>query len=196
MASQHTHRAIALREGAYTVVANGMDEDEAKHPDFVELIIPLKYVLVGNPFDHFFLWLFCNRRTINKKAVFLGLELAIAKYLEGWERYGDTGFIARLQDGTPVGSVAARLSSAGNRGFGFVADRTPEIGIAVLPEYRGNGIGRQLLLKLLDDLKKRGFTAVSLSVDADNPAKRLYHGFGFIEIGTTGTSRTMVLYFD
>ncbi len=114
-----------------------------------------------------FLRLFCNWRTRNKKTVLLGLELTIAKYLEGWGRYGDTGFIARLQDGTPVGSVKARLSSAGNRGFGFVDDRTPKKGITVLPEYRGKDNRRQLLLKLLDDFKKgdlRQFLGVLMQI--------------------------------
>ena len=42
---EKTLECFALREGAYAVVANGMDEDAVEHPDFVGLIIPLKEVL-------------------------------------------------------------------------------------------------------------------------------------------------------
>ncbi len=42
---EKTLECFALREGTYAVVANGMDEDEVGHPDFVGLTIPLKDVL-------------------------------------------------------------------------------------------------------------------------------------------------------
>jgi len=43
---EKTLECFALREGAYTVVANGMEEDEVEPPDFTGLKIPLKDVLV------------------------------------------------------------------------------------------------------------------------------------------------------
>jgi len=46
-------------------------------------------------------------------------EPSIAKYLEGWGRSGDLGFVARLNDGTPIGSVTARLFSEKNKGYGI-----------------------------------------------------------------------------
>lgn len=42
---EKTLECFALREGAYTVVANGMEEDEIEPPDFTKLKIPLKDVL-------------------------------------------------------------------------------------------------------------------------------------------------------
>jgi ribosomal protein S18 acetylase RimI-like enzyme len=55
------------------------------------------------------------------------------------------------------------------------------IDIAVLPEYRGSGIGTQLL----QDLLKRGVNArksVKLQVFKSNPAVRLYERLGFSQV--------------
>ncbi|MDC3414709.1 hypothetical protein NC797_06600 [Aquibacillus sp. 3ASR75-11] len=39
--------------------------------------------------------------------------------------------------------------------------------------------------------KNSGFTSLSLSVDPDNPAFRLYEGHGFVKVGINGTSYDM-----
>ncbi|MCC5649827.1 GNAT family N-acetyltransferase [Nostoc sp. XA013] len=49
--------------------------------------------------------------------------------------------------------------------------------MAVFPEYRGQGIGTQLLTHLLES--PCGQSSISLSVSIDNPAVSLYEGFGF-----------------
>jgi ribosomal protein S18 acetylase RimI-like enzyme len=52
--------------------------------------------------------------------------------------------------------------------------------IAVLPDYRGRGIGRALLLKALHGFKEYGIQRVTLEVTADNiPATKLYTRIGF-----------------
>lgn len=54
--------------------------------------------------------------------------------------------------------------------------------IALLPEYRNRGVGRALVQDLLDEaVRARRF--VSLHVEDDNPAKRLYERMGFVEAG-------------
>ncbi len=56
--------------------------------------------------------------------------------------------------------------------------------IAVAPESRRQGLGRSLVLSLMNEARKRGITAVFLEVRADNPgAQTLYRGLGFEEIG-------------
>jgi ribosomal protein S18 acetylase RimI-like enzyme len=52
---------------------------------------------------------------------------------------------------------------------------------AVLPDYRGQGIGAQLLTQILDAAKMK-YPAVSLSVRANNSVIRLYERTGFIKI--------------
>jgi ribosomal protein S18 acetylase RimI-like enzyme len=114
----------------------------------------------------------------------------IRHYVEGWGRPGDMGVLA-LDGETPVGAAWLRLLTGEDRGFGYVDDETPELSIAVMPEYRGRGIGSEMLRRLLEIAGSR-YTAVSLSVSADNPARRLYERFGFRVVRDDGSSLTMV----
>jgi ribosomal protein S18 acetylase RimI-like enzyme len=66
------------------------------------------------------------------------------------------------------------------------------MGMALIETARGKGIGNRLIQAVLEEAQKRGIDAVSLSVDPDNEAIRLYRRFGFIEQGMSGTSVTMV----
>jgi ribosomal protein S18 acetylase RimI-like enzyme len=50
--------------------------------------------------------------------------------------------------------------------------------IALLPEYRGRGIGTEILLSLLA-AAERAHKALSLHVEPNNPALRLYQRLGF-----------------
>jgi ribosomal protein S18 acetylase RimI-like enzyme len=60
----------------------------------------------------------------------------------------------------------------------------------VAPGYRGQGLGTRLLAELLAAPAARG--PVSLSVSADNPARRLYERFGFRPVGVAGDAVTML----
>jgi ribosomal-protein-alanine N-acetyltransferase len=56
--------------------------------------------------------------------------------------------------------------------------------IAVLEEYRGQGLGHQILGFALEKLKATGATRFFLEVRADNKAAiRLYEGCGFVSNG-------------
>ena len=57
--------------------------------------------------------------------------------------------------------------------------------IALLPEYRGKGIGTQLLRDLLDEGARTG-KRVSIHVEKDNPALSLYVRLGFVPVGDRG----------
>jgi ribosomal protein S18 acetylase RimI-like enzyme len=116
----------------------------------------------------------------------------IAKYVEGWGRAGDIGLVAVDLDGREaIGAAWLRLFTGADRGFGYVDDRTPELGIAVVPHRRGEGIGTALLTGLLDAARER-YDAVSLSVSADNPAVRLYERLGFARVAGHRGSLTML----
>ena len=56
------------------------------------------------------------------------------------------------------------------------------VDIALLPEYRGRGIGTELLTRVLNEARASG-KAVRIHVEKNNPAYRLYRraGFGKIE---------------
>ncbi len=111
----------------------------------------------------------------------------LAKYVQGWGLEHDHGFLAIDIDAQqPVGAVWSRLFTGDMRGYGYVDDETPELSIAILPEYRGQGVGTQLLTHLLEAATGK-YPAVSLSVHQNNPAFNLYQRLGF-EIVTTSRS--------
>ena len=116
----------------------------------------------------------------------------IAMYVEGWGRPGDLGLIAvDSRSDEAVGAVWMRIFTTSEKGYGYVGDHIPELGIAVLPGHRGSGIGSALLDRLVEMASSR-YEAVSLSVSNDNPALRLYERVGFERVGTSGNSVTMV----
>ncbi|MBQ8473369.1 MAG: GNAT family N-acetyltransferase [Alphaproteobacteria bacterium] len=66
-----------------------------------------------------------------------------------------------------------------------VADEAEIITIGVAPDARRTGIAAAMLGIIEGDLKKRGVKHIFLEVAADNaPARSLYQGNGYTEIGT------------
>ena len=55
--------------------------------------------------------------------------------------------------------------------------------IALLPEYRNQGIGRLLMQEVLIEAERTPPKLVSLHVEPENPAKRLYERLGFMVAG-------------
>jgi ribosomal protein S18 acetylase RimI-like enzyme len=114
----------------------------------------------------------------------------LARYVRGWGRRGDGGVIAE-ESGGRVGACWYRLFSADEPGYGFVDDRTPELGIAVVAAQRRRGVGRALLGAALSEAAAEGFAAISLSVEPDNPSRMLYEQLGFVQLGMIEGSWTM-----
>jgi ribosomal protein S18 acetylase RimI-like enzyme len=102
----------------------------------------------------------------------------LAPYRDGWGRQGDLAVIAEA-GGHAIGAAYCRLT----RGYGYVDDDTPEVTVGVESSYRGRGIGGQLLSALADLARSHGFDRLSLSVEANNPARRLYERVGYREVG-------------
>ena len=107
--------------------------------------------------------------------------------MHDWGQPDDIGVIA-LADEKPIGAVWLRQIKA----YGYVDDKTPELSIAVLPDYRGQGIGTRLMQELLATVRSQ-CAALSLSVSIDNPALRLYQRLGFEIVVMQGNSVTMKL---
>lgn len=100
---------------------------------------------------------------------------ALRLYVEAFgSQDGDCCLVAEV-GGEVVGAAWCRVI----RGFGWTGERIPELAVALYPSFRGRGFGTRLLRALLEELSGRGFRAVSLSVQRDNPAARLYLRLGF-----------------
>ena len=117
----------------------------------------------------------------------------IGRYLSGWGRPGDTALIAEDETGARLGAAWYRLFSDEEPGFGFVDTSTPELSIGVRADARGGGVGTRLLEALADRARADNFRALSLSVEVDNPALRLYERAGFRVIERSKHSATMLL---
>ena len=120
----------------------------------------------------------------------------IARYLIDWGRAHDLGWIAEeIDGGEPLGAAWLRLWDDETQGYGFYHPDYPELTIALLPESRGQGIGTQLMERLIDDARREGYPGISLSVSCRNPAVRLYERLGFRVIREDDCSVLMVLDF-
>jgi len=107
----------------------------------------------------------------------------LLKYVQDWGRETDIGCIAlEPESHQPIGAAWIRLLIADQKTTSYVDDVTPELAIAVLPEYLGYDVG-SLLLKHLLEAAKHFYSRVVLSVRATNPAKRLYERMGFVVTG-------------
>ena len=95
----------------------------------------------------------------------------VEKRAASWTLDGD---LLAETDGRIVGSIHVQAT---HHGYG-------EIGMAVLREWRGRGVGTALMVAAIDWARERGLHKLSLSVFAHNEAAiALYRKFGFVEEG-------------
>lgn len=106
----------------------------------------------------------------------------IAYLLEDWGSVGDTALIAIANGVQSVGAAWYRFWTSEKHSYGFVAPTIPELAIAVHAEFRGMGIGNKLLAAILDSAAAQGIEKISLSVEIENPALKLYQKHGFQSI--------------
>src|ERR1700742_2019412 len=98
----------------------------------------------------------------------------LQKYVQGWGRETDIGVLAlHPHDQRPLGAAWIRLLIEEKKMSSLIDDGTPELAIAVLPDYIGQGIGTQLLKHLLE-AASQVYPTVMLSVRTNNPARYLY----------------------
>jgi ribosomal protein S18 acetylase RimI-like enzyme len=114
----------------------------------------------------------------------------VAIYAEAWGREGDVGVVGEV-DGKAIGACWMRLLGGGE-GMGYVDDETPQLGIALLPEYRGLGHGRRLMTAALEAARAGGYRQVALTVHPENPAIALYESCGFEKREVRNTYYLMV----
>ena len=102
-------------------------------------------------------------------------------------RRGDNCLVAEI-DGRVVGAVWTRIM----QDYGHVDDETPSFAISLYKEYRGQGIGSQMMVKMLELLKQQGFKRASLAVQKANYAVKMYKNTGFKTIDENEEEYIMV----
>lgn len=115
-----------------------------------------------------------------------------SRYLAGWMRPGDAGFVAVAERGDAIGAAWYRMLPRTDPGFGYVGTGVPELIIGVRPIWRAHGVGRALLQRLCDHARAEGFARISLSVERDNFARQLYRSEGFAVTNAGHGRDTMV----
>ena len=75
---------------------------------------------------------------------------------------------------------------------GNIDENTPSLAMSVLKAYRGMGIGTLLLTQMLLAEKAAGYAKISLSVQKDNYAVKLYRKAGFTTVKETTEEYIMV----
>lgn len=91
-------------------------------------------------------------------------------------------------DGKIAGAVWVRIMDD----YGHLDSQTPSLAISLYKEYRGQGIGTQLLHQMMDLLRKEKYAQVSLSVQKENYALRMYQKAGFKIVEDRGEEMLMV----
>ena len=99
----------------------------------------------------------------------------IALYYEGFGNGSADNCIVAEIDGKVVGTVWTRIMND----YGHVDDQTPSFAISLLKEFRNQGIGTELMRRMLQLLKNQGYKQASLAVQKANYAVRMYKKVGF-----------------
>ncbi len=86
----------------------------------------------------------------------------------------DMGLIAEVGK-KAVGAVWVRIMND----YGHIDNDTPSFAISLYKDYRGFGIGTDLMKEMLRILRDRGYKQASLAVQKANYAVRMYQKTGF-----------------
>jgi ribosomal protein S18 acetylase RimI-like enzyme len=115
---------------------------------------------------------------------------AVRIYAEAWGQPGDVGLVAQIE-GKDIGACWMRHLPPGV-GLASVDAETPQLGIALQPEFQHRGYGRKLMRAALEAARGAGYRHVSLTVHPENPAIRVYESCGFEKRGLRNTYHLMV----
>ena len=100
----------------------------------------------------------------------------------------DKALVAEV-DGNIVGAIWARTMND----YGHIDKNTPSLAMSVLKGYREMGIGTSLLTQMLSTEKAAGYAKLSLSVQKDNYAVRMYKKAGFNTVDENNEEYIMVI---
>ncbi len=99
-------------------------------------------------------------------------------YVRDFGKLPDDHCLVAEADGKIVGAVWVRIMDD----YGHVDAQTPSFAISLYPEYRGKGIGTELMRQMLRHLKSHGYRQASLAVQKANYAVKMYQKVGFVTV--------------
>ena len=110
---------------------------------------------------------------------------AIEKECFGLDAWSEKSVASELTNQLSLWLVAVDGDRvAGYVGSQTVCGETDMMNVAVTADYRRKGLGEQLVLALVEELKAMGSQCLTLEVrDSNTPARALYEKLGFRQIG-------------
>ena len=109
-------------------------------------------------------------------------------YVRNYGHEPDDRCLVAECDGKIVGAVWSRIM----HDYGHISDDTPSLAISLYKEYRNQGIGTELLERMIALLRNDGYSQVSLSVQKTNYAVGMYRKAGFEVLQETDEELIMV----
>lgn len=105
--------------------------------------------------------------------IILNEELQV--YIRDFGKRKDDHCLVADNGGKVVGACWVRIMDD----YGHIDDETPSFAISLFEEYRGKGIGTDLMRAMLELLKAKGYKHASLAVQKKNYAVKMYQKVGF-----------------
>lgn len=107
------------------------------------------------------------------------MEVETLSYLTPWSRHGFISELLQTYTVYLVGLDGEKVVSVG--GMHVIWEDAHITNIAVHPQYRGRGLGEQMMQKLMEQAIWKGARRMTLEVRVSNtPARSLYAKLGFI----------------
>ncbi|MBQ8824820.1 MAG: GNAT family N-acetyltransferase [Ruminococcus sp.] len=111
-------------------------------------------------------------------------------YIKNFGKYSDDNCLVATVNDKVIGAVWTRIMND----YGHIDNNTPSFAISLYKEYRGFGIGTNMMIKMLNLLKTYGYQKASLSVQKNNYAFNMYLNVGFKVIDENDEEYIMVAY--
>ena len=122
------------------------------------------------------------------KSIIVSPDLQV--YVSGFGKEKEDRCLVAEAGNKVVGAVWTRIMND----YGHIDDDTPSLAISVYKEYRGMGIGTSLMKDMCSLLQKHGCRQVSLSVQKENYAAKMYQNLGFRVVKENQEEYIMIKY--
>lgn len=160
------HKTFQTKSGKTCTLRWARQDDVHQLMDFINELAEEDTYIIFSPGDNM---------SLEAETEFLKVNLA-----KDAEKRGS--FVVAETDGKIIGTTDIRLDEHGRKRSEHVAI----FGISILSDYRGEGIGKELMTIALDHAQNflEGIRLVKLQAFSENePAIKLYEKFGFRTIG-------------
>lgn len=145
-------KPFTIKTSKGTLYCNEINYNERYKKTFYKQIGEFFLDIFANTSSHPF-WVKCRKPTLDQKVYDDYIKSSIKEYKKFFKEKDTTVLIAKDENNNIAGAIYTRKLNLGKR---LKDDNTLYIdGLAVLPEYRGQNLGKKLLKKVLSESKER-----------------------------------------